>query len=241
MARRGRALPRWNLGKLGKGIPLSGGGGGGGAPEWVPEGSAVHADFIGNRAWAAGAVAPTDVVGSDANAGSVWGANEPAVLTEAGLHLNDATPLAFLGATAAKLLAGATLVLRWRQTPPIAVYMFYVTTGGTVQLQFEMSTFFVNRIKATSSGAYNNTTVSDVLNTTTNGLNIAAFTLTPTRAEIAANGNGPNVGVLDTDDWPVPGFNSVFIVPSMDGIDLESATIYETPVAAADLPALSTL
>lgn len=180
---------------------------GGGAPEWVPENAKIHIDFPNDRAWteADGEVEINTLLGSDANTDNGFGptAYDPDLLEATGYVMaGSGDAFAFIGAALTKLLSGSTVVLTWEFSGNTASLLL-LDDSGVDAIEIVMSKEVEpdpSTLSASSYGGSYSRFEQDVLNTS--GNNVFAATLTPTRAELAVNGNGPYDDDLTSADWP---------------------------------------
>ena len=228
-------------------LSSGGGGGGGGAPEWVPANAKIYIDMLNDRAWTAadGIVTIDTLLGADANTSEGWDTSvyDPAHL---GVHgygsVTDYLTMAFIGTLRTKMFTGCTLRLALENESGVTNGNFaLLAADGNAAVEFDFDTIGGHVDGSSWSGTFSQSITSSLSNTT-GDVNVIAITLTPTRAEFAANGSGVNASVLSTDDYPVSGDSPLVaaIVSVNAQMYLQTLTVYDTFADTTGLSALST-
>ena len=195
-------------------------GGGGGAPDWVPANAKIHIDFLGGspqgRAWSNGAVVAIDtLLGSDPNTENAWRPTQyiPENIGTYGYQTKDGDPssaIAFIGVARSMLMTGATIVIKEKLNARAGTS--YPFTGGINFLVVSADGVSVIEVDAPypahSVSGYSwqgslSVAISNIMNDAANGvMNGFAFTVVPTRLDIAVNGSPARTGVVDETDRP---------------------------------------
>lgn len=202
-----------------------------GVPDWVPDDFAegIYIDLVGGspqgRAWVAGVgeVAVDTLLGTDPATEAGWGAT---AYDSQYLTANGYVPakiggwtlrIGFIGAARTAILAGSTCAWQIKQVgvdtvdPAIFVLSEEVNSGIYFDLAMPSEDAHTNSY----SGDLDET-ISNIMNVGADSLNRVAFTLTPTRAEMAVNGSAHVAAVIDTDEFPTSGDDPI----SMALVDL---------------------
>lgn len=207
----------------------------------VPNDAKIHIDLVQQFAWtqADGFVAIDTLLGSDPNTENGWDitAYNPDSLTADGYV--DGGALGFIGDLRSLLVDGATAVLRTKQTADgvgLSGYSFaLMSSDGNDGIEIDVTQNFGGSIRITSwNGPLDNRIESIVNDGVAGAVNVSAFTITETRADIAMNGSNATAGALDNTDRPSgnPLVAAIFSSSSLSNA-LQSITIYD-PLPSTD-------
>lgn len=208
-----------------------------GAPDWVPEGATIFietrtaGEYPSGRAWVRGVgeVPIDELLGRDERAEeNVWEQTgySAANLTSTGYFVSSPTgvsALAFVGATLETILSGCTLVVQLKRnaTPNYAVFLVAGESGDKImEVDIKESDGDVEFF----SDSDFDSSLAESLNLSAGDRNVIAITTTPTRLEVAVNGDGPAVMSLSEADYPTSGPNQI----SLSLLDVASQTAAST-------------
>jgi hypothetical protein len=229
---------------------------GGGGLDWVPANAVIHIDLERafnslDAAWTVvdGIVAVDTLLGSDANTENAYGVSEydEQYLTVDGYErpVSPYTTPALVGGARTLLLAGATMVARYRYQLGAsegefqASFIFIVPSAdGDDSIEVDAA-WNDSTVYGYSGGGSATITMPAVINGSAENptaLNCIALTLTSTRLEIAANGSSPSSAVLDGTDRP-PG--NPLVAATVDCPALQSITLYDALPSTTGLSELS--
>jgi hypothetical protein len=228
------------------------GGGGNGAPDWVPADAKIHIDLVGGepqgRAWVegVGVVAVDTLLGSDPNTENAWDVTvyNPEQLIVDGYAMSD--PVALIGATLAKLLAGATVRVKIKDNDSLQNFDLEMLSGsGVTGVSFVLTNANVglNPRKARTSSWIGPTalTIANPTNQGVDAVNVVAFTTTSTRSDVAANGSDVASLNLTENDYPASGADQIIcaLIDALTPAALQSITLYDALPSTAGLSELS--
>jgi hypothetical protein len=223
-------------------------------PEWVPDNAKIHIDFLGGspqgRAYVdgTGEIGIETLLGEDPNTMSGWSvsAYDPEGITPDG-YLPSAAPytVAFLATARSMVLAGATVVVSYKQIlanpEESLVPVTAKSTNGTDGIYFNMRVYAdppTARV-ASYTTAELNLTLATQANVGVDAFNKGAVTLTATRGEYALNGGPATATTLSAAVRPAGNPFTAAAIDLNAHTALQSVTIYDPLPSTAGLSELS--
>lgn len=226
------------------------------AGDWIPENAVMHIDLVNDRAWWGGSeqedgsIAINTVLGEDTNLEVSLGVvttYNPANLTANGYTFADDEKPAFIGQLLTLLLAGATMVFKFKKGATGSDGSFVMMSQGgqnkAVELDFNIGAATNGKLEAYAySGDFDLLSDADQMNKGEGVINRVGVTVVPaSRFEFAANGRTAYPGVITSAEYPTADAGEIICAGiSLRNTDsLQEITIYAALPSSVGLPALT--